>query len=210
MIAVIAGASGLTGSWLLRLLLQDPGFSQVIALTRRPLELTHPKLLELRVSDFTGLSSLPALPEGALFFSALGTTIKTAGSRDAFRQVDFDAILEFGKLAKKNGARGFLLVSATGANPGSRIFYNRVKGETEDALRGLNLASLMIFRPGLLLGERRESRTAERLGILAAQCMPKAWTRGFATPVDLLARSMLLEAKTPSPGVKILEARELI
>ena len=210
MIAVIAGATGLTGSRLIRLLLEDPSFTSVIALTRRPLGITHVKLSERLIQDFWNLSNTPDIPRDAVFFCALGTTIKTAGSQEAFKRVDHDAVLQFGTLAKNSQARALIVVSATGANPESKIFYNRVKGQTEAELRRLELPSLTILRPGLLMGDRTESRPAERLAIgltrALSAAIPDAVLSRFATDVEILARVMLKRGKAPSPGVAVLEA----
>ncbi len=209
MIAVIAGATGLTGSKILRFLLEDPAFTRVIVITRRSLSFQHPKIEEQLITDFSKLSDSLSIPAGATFFCALGTTLKNAGSRAAFRAVDFDAVVQFGQLAKKSEALAFLVISATGANPDSPIFYNQVKGETEQALCKLEIKSTVIFRPGLLIGEREESRPAERIGILISRALPGSWIRRFATEVDALAHRMVAEAKSPNPGIKVIEAREL-
>jgi uncharacterized protein YbjT (DUF2867 family) len=128
MIAVIAGATGLTGSKLLRMLLDDPAWSGVIALTRRPLGTVHSKLSERMIPDFGNLLNTPDIPPGAVFFCALGTTIKTAGSREAFRRVDHDAILQFGILAKNKQAPALIVVSAAGADPESSVFVQSREG----------------------------------------------------------------------------------
>ncbi|MBU6155270.1 MAG: hypothetical protein KGP28_13285 [Bdellovibrionales bacterium] len=209
MLAVIAGSTGLTGSKVLHLLANDPAFVRVIALTRRPLDLQHPKIEERIITDFQNISNVLSIPKGATFFCALGTTIKKSGSRIAFRSVDFDAVLQFGLLAKKNEAKAFIAISAAGANPHSQIFYNQVKGETEQALCSLAIPSTVILRPGLLIGDRHESRPAERIGIMVARALPGRWIRRIATGVDTLAEKMVAEAKNPSPGIKVIEAREL-
>ncbi len=209
MIAVIAGATGLTGSKILRFLLEDPSITRVIVVTRRSLSFQHPKIEERVITDFSKLSDSHSIPAGATFFCALGTTLKNAGSRAAFRAVDFDAVVQFGQLAKKSEAVVFLVISATGANPDSPIFYNQVKGETEQALCKLEIKSTVIFRPGLLIGERQESRPAERIGILISRALPRGWIRRFATEVESLAHRMVEEAKSPNRGIKVIEAREL-
>ncbi len=209
MIAVIAGGTGLTGSKILQLLVEDPFFTRVIALTRRPLGLQHPKVEERIITDFRNISNVLSIPTGATFFCALGTTLKSAGTRAAFRSVDFDAVVQFGLLAKNSKANAFLGISATGANPDSQIFFNQVKGEAEQALGSLAIPSTVILRPGLLIGDRQESRPAERLGIIIAQAIPGKWIRRFATGVDALAHRMVTEAKAPSPGIKVIEARDL-
>ncbi len=161
--ALIAGASGLVGGFLLRQLLDSPEYDLVIALGRRPLELAHPKLVSVTV-DFAALDQVTADLRCADAFCCLGTTIRQAGSRAAFRAVDHVAVLAFAWAAQRHGAKRLFVVSALGADAGSRVFYHRVKGETEAALAVLGFATLAIFRPSLLLGPRSELRLGERTG----------------------------------------------
>jgi uncharacterized protein YbjT (DUF2867 family) len=148
---LIAGASGLVGREILQGLLADDSVAEVHSLGRRALPLQHLKLTQLRV-DFS--KALPALPSVGEAFIALGTTIKVAGSQEAFRAVDFDAVLAVAKAAKTAGATRLGVVSAMGADPRSRIFYNRVKGEMEAALTALGFETLVIARPSFLVGDR--------------------------------------------------------
>ncbi|MGX4643824.1 NAD(P)H-binding protein [Massilia sp. SYSU DXS3249] len=165
---LLAGATGLVGGELLRGLLADDTVAAVHVLARRPLEVRHPKL-RVQVVDFTALPGLPALDEAYL---ALGTTIKVAGSQAAFRAVDFDANLAVARAACAAGARRLGLVSAMGADARARVFYNRVKGELEEAVRGLGFEAVVIARPSLLLGDRaalgQPARAGEHLGALVA------------------------------------------
>jgi uncharacterized protein YbjT (DUF2867 family) len=148
--ALVAGATGLVGRAILRGLLADDTVAAVHALARRDLGLTHDKLTAHGVV-FTALPSLPRVDE---VYLALGTTIKVAGSQSAFRAVDFDANLAVAKAARVAGATKLGLVSAMGADPRSRIFYNRVKGELEAALAELGFETLVIARPSFLAGDR--------------------------------------------------------
>lgn len=161
---LVAGASGLVGRALVARLCADPGVGVVHALVRRPLGLGHPKL-QVHVVDFTALPVLPMADEAYL---ALGTTIAIAGSREAFRAVDFDANLAVARAAVQAGVCRIGLVSAMGAAPHSRVFYSRTKGELEQALAGLPLDALVIARPALLLGDRnalgQPHRRGEHLG----------------------------------------------
>ncbi|WP_127582297.1 oxidoreductase [Paenibacillus koleovorans] len=180
-VAVIAGSTGLIGTQLVRLLQQQRAvYSRVIVLTRRPLPAEvlaskSPVPLEQRVIDFNRLTE--AFPDGsevltdADVYCALGTTIKKAGSQAEFRLVDYEYPLELGRLASQFSAARFLIVTAMGADARSRIFYNRVKGEVERELRALELQALRIFRPSLLLGEREEHRTGERIAVALAPLM---------------------------------------
>lgn len=160
--ALIAGAGGLVGGELLQKLLQAEEYERVIAVGRRRLEVTHPKLTQV-VADFAALDQVAAGLRCTDAFCCLGTTIKAAGSRAAFRAVDHAAVLAIAWAARRAGAQRFFVVSALGADAGSRIFYNRVKGETEDALLVLGFATLAVFRPSLLLGHRAETRLGEKV-----------------------------------------------
>lgn len=160
--ALIAGASGLVGRHLLDLLLAAPEYDRVVSLGRRKLEATHPKLEQL-VVDFSALDKGMSGLRGDDVFCCLGTTIRQAGSRENFRAVDHAAVLALGWAAQRQGAQRFFLVSALGADPHSRVFYNRVKGETEEALLVLDFDTLALFRPSLLLGQRAHPRPGERL-----------------------------------------------
>ncbi|MGY1518971.1 NAD(P)H-binding protein [Luteimonas sp. A482] len=159
-IALVAGASGLVGRALVARLCADPGVAQVHALVRRPLAMDAPKL-QVHVVAFDQLPVLPRMDEAYL---ALGTTIAVAGSREAFRAVDFEANLAVARAALAAGARRIGVVSAMGADAASRVFYNRVKGELEDALSALPLDALVIARPSLLLGDRDRLGQPRRRG----------------------------------------------
>jgi len=161
-IALIAGASGLVGRSLLDQLLAAPEYDRVVALGRGRLDVTHPKL-EQAVVDFAALDQAVAGLRCDDAFCCLGTTIRQAGSRENFRAVDHAAVLAFAWAARRHGAQRFFMVSALGADPGSRVFYSRVKGETEEALLVLDFATLAIFRPSLLLGARARPRFGERV-----------------------------------------------
>lgn len=158
--ACIMGASGLVGGELLSDLLHRPEYDRVTILVRRQMPIAHPKL-EQKVVDFDHLPADAVQADDC--FCCLGTTIKKAGSQAAFRQVDFEYPVAFAGLAKQSGARQFLIVTAMGADARSSIFYNRVKGEVEEALGQIGLPGLHIFRPSLLLGNRREFRLGESI-----------------------------------------------
>jgi len=206
---LLAGATGLVGGHVLAQALADPRIDAVIAPTRRALA-AHPKLLAPAV-DFE------ALPEDAPWWaadaaiSALGTTIGKAGSQDAFRRVDHGYQLAVARLAHQHGTPAFVLNSALGADPASRIFYNRVKGELERDLAGLDFASLTFVRPGLIGGERGEVRTAERaalilLGILGP-VLPRAWR---INPAGRIAAAMIEAAIAAKPGRHVVSSAALV
>ncbi|AOS43527.1 hypothetical protein Verru16b_00572 [Lacunisphaera limnophila] len=163
--AFIAGASGQVGRRLLDQLLAAPEYDRVVSLGRRPLAVTHPKLVQVS-ADFAALEGVLEDWRGEDAFCCLGTTIRQAGSREAFRAVDHAAVLAFAWAAQRQGARRFFVVTALGADPASRNFYLRVKGETEAALAVLGFDTLAIFQPSLLLARRREFRLGEK--VLAA------------------------------------------
>ena len=160
--ALLLGATGLVGGHCLDLLLAHPGYDRVRTLARRPVGRRHPKL-DARQIDFDRLDAAADLFEANDVFCALGTTIATAGSHEAFRRVDHDYVVEAARLASEAGADQFLMVSALGADPSSRVFYNRLKGETEVAVKHLPFRALWIVRPSLLLGDREEFRLGEKL-----------------------------------------------
>jgi len=166
-IAVVAGASGLVGRELLRRLLREPTYARVVALTRRPLGLDH-RLVEVP-ARYNALDEVlsPAVSDGASLdaYCCLGTTLRTAGSESAFREVDFDFVVAFGRWATRHPARRLVVISALGADAKSRVFYNRVKGEMEDALRAMAPTTLVLVRPSLLDGERTEQRRGESLAL---------------------------------------------
>lgn len=209
MIAVVAGATGLVGVELLKILVADPEVAEVRLFSRSPVPIESPKIRRTAISD---LAELPDLA-GDVYFCCLGTTIKDAGTRENFRKVDFDAVLAFGRLAKRHGAKGFLVVTASGASPRSRIFYSRVKGEVEDALRALSLDRLVIFRPGLLIGDRKKRRVAEKIFVeaskLVAGALPVALKKRLMTYAPELASRMASEAKLSRTGVLVVEARDI-
>jgi uncharacterized protein YbjT (DUF2867 family) len=167
----LAGATGLVGRAILEGLLADRSVAAVHALGRRELGTIHPKFTS-HVVDFAALPPLPPVDE---VYLALGTTIKAAGSQAAFRSVDFDANLAVARAALAAGARRVGLVSAMGANAKSRVFYNRVKGEIEEALTRLPFEGLVIARPSLLTGDRealgQPGRPAERVATVVSKLL---------------------------------------
>jgi len=211
-VAVIAGASGLVGGECLRLLLHSVDYTQLTALVRRPLGIAHPKLRE-RIVDFTRLPQFPEFA-GAVIFSALGTTMKEAGSREAFRQIDFDANLSLAALAAKGGARQFVIVSSISADPHSSTFYLKVKGELEVVLRSLPFESVHLFRPSFLAGDRLGSRTGERVGVAVAKALDFALVGSLKkfspVDVDVLATAMLRAARRAQPGVHVYEYEQIL
>jgi len=163
--ALIAGATGLTGGFLLDMLLEETLYQDVKALVRRPLDRQHPKLTVV-VADYDRLAESPDAFQVDDVFCCLGTTIKAAGSQAAFRKVDLEYVVTLARLARAAGARRFLLVSSIGANAATSNFYLSVKGAAEEAVEACGYPELHVFRPGPLTGPRRENRPGERVGIL--------------------------------------------
>ena len=160
--ALIVGATGLVGSNLLSLLLQSDHYNEIHAITRKPLP-ANSKLKQFTNSG-TELEKIPEAFKIDDVYCCLGTTIKKAGSKEAFSAIDFDYPLNVAKLSLENGASQYLIVTALGSSSKSSIFYNRVKGEVEEALRSLGFKSLKIFQPSMLLGSRNEKRLGEDFG----------------------------------------------
>jgi uncharacterized protein YbjT (DUF2867 family) len=200
---LLAGATGLTGEHLLDRLLSEPTVARVLAPTRRPLA-AHPNL-ENPVGDLQSL--LPQLSgQVDTAFCCLGSTIKRAGSQEAFRAVDHDLVLAFARRARELGARHLVVISALGANPNSSVFYNRVKGETEEALKAMDWPQLTIARPSLLLGARREFRLGERLAAVLLRWLPGKY-RGI--DACALARALWRLALEEEDGVRVIESSDL-
>lgn len=206
--ALVAGASGLVGGHLFQLLLADDEYTRVISLARRSLDAHHAKL-EQHLIDVDTLDDLSELPHVDDAFCCLGTTIKKAGSQEAFRKVDYDYVLGFARAAQRAGAGQFLLVTALGADPASRIFYSRVKGEIEQAVRELPFEGIQIFRPSFLMGERAEVRLAERIGVPVARALAPLLVGSLRRyrPIHAadVARAMLQIAKEGPRGPNVFE-----
>lgn len=200
--ALIAGASGLVGSHCLARLLDHPQYAQVIAWVRTPLPMTHPKLIQ-QVVEFDRLQQWADRFSADDVFCCLGTTRQQAGTEEAFTQVDLIYPRELARLAAQRQARCFLLISALGADPHSYFFYNRVKGEAEQTVRAAGIERTYIFRPSLLLGERREIRFFERLAQLiggtVAPWLPYPLARYRPIPADSVAAAMVYAANSDLP-----------
>lgn len=206
---LLAGASGLIGRELLQALLADASVTRVHALVRRELPQQDPKLTQ-HVVQFGAICPLPPVDET---YIALGTTIKTAGSQDAFRAVDFDAVVAVAKAANTGGCDRLGVVSAMGADANSRVFYSRVKGETERALEAIGFATLVIARPALLVGDRhavgQPVRRGEEIGLQVSR-----WI-GFAIPANyrpIEARKVaraLLDTVPRTTGQRVLLSGEM-
>ncbi len=205
--ALLLGATGLVGSQLLEQLLADARYAQVIALTRRPLDIRHPKLRQ-EIIDFDQPD--PAKIQGDELFSALGTTLRKAGSKEAQYRIDCTYPFEIGKIAQANGVQQYLLVSSIGATAKTSNFYLKTKGELEDKLAALGFKTFVSARPSLLLGNRSEFRLGEKIGIVLAQIfaflIPKKYQGIQAKQV---AKAMIAIANQGWSGVHFVESDQL-
>jgi len=204
---LLAGATGLVGRECLDLLLADPAFASVRAIVRRVLRPRNgQERLTIKKIDFDYLEDHPALFASDQILCALGTTMRQAGTKTAFRRVDYEYPLRIAQLGLAHGARHFLLVSAVGANPHSRIFYNRVKGEIEEAIFRLGYRSLTIVRPSLLLGKRGENRFGEEFTKRFSFLFPKRLRPVHARQV---ASALVRAAKVDAPGFRVIDNLEI-
>lgn len=206
--ALIAGATGLVGQELLPMLLASPQHAQVYALLRRAMpELASGGKLHTQVVDFAALPPLSPIDD---VFIALGTTIKVAGSQAAFRAVDFDAVVNTAKAARAAGATRLGVVSALGANASSGVFYNRVKGEMQDAVSALGFESVVIVQPSLLVGDREKLGQPVRSGeVWGARLL--GWLPKSVRPISAhqVAQALLREVARGQPGVRVLRSGQL-
>ena len=206
--AVVVGATGLVGRECVMQLAARSEFQSVTAVARRALpdDLQSPRLRTVLI-DFDRLDERHDVFRASHVFCALGTTIKQAGSRERFRQVDFGYPLRVAELAIAAGARHFLLVSSVGASPASRGFYLRVKGDLEGAIVALGFPSVTVVRPSLLLGGRKEFRLGEEIAMRLSWAFPRTYR---AVEVRNVARALVDAAVEDRPGVRLIENTEII
>jgi uncharacterized protein YbjT (DUF2867 family) len=206
--AIIAGASGLVGSALLPMLLAHPEYSRVISLGRKKLPIVHTKL-EQRVVDFNDLS-LYDNPSDHVY-CCLGTTIRVAGSKERFFEIDHDYPLHLATAALRTGAKRYTVVTAVGSDPNSSIFYSSVKGKLEQHLQTLGYESVIIIRPSMLLGKRKETRPAEyiskHLMTFLAPIIPKRYRA--VTDVEVAA-CMITHTLNKPGGIRLVENAEIL
>jgi uncharacterized protein YbjT (DUF2867 family) len=202
---LIAGSTGAIGSLLLTKTLADSRFTEILAITRRPLGIKSPKLTEVLIASLEDLKETPfkktSLKKTSLkktqisnidvLFCCLGSTMRNAGSRENFRKVDLEGVQILGALAERMNIKKFILISAAGANDKSSIFYNRIKGEAETDLAARQIDNIIIFRPGLLIAKRSEFRLAETLAIKAVSFLEKLTPRQFIAPIATKAEDLV-------------------
>lgn len=210
--AVIFGATGLVGRQVLRLLIDSDEFKKVTIVVRKPFQFQHSKLTQL-VSDFSSVESLKNELQSDVFFCCLGTTRRKTPDLKEYYQIDHDYPLKAAQIAKELNVEQFHLVSALGANAESKIFYSRTKGEVENDIIDLQLPATYVYRPSLLVGQRKETRRGEKIGawllkILNPLLIGKAkhWRSIKATQV---AYRMYHNSLKPKPGVHILLSEDI-
>jgi uncharacterized protein YbjT (DUF2867 family) len=203
--ALLVGASGLIGGFLLKRLLDSPAYARVAVWARRPLAVTHPKLA-VEIVDFGKLEERRVEAEDV--FCCLGTTIRQAGTQEAFRLVDHDYPVALANAAATGGARRLLVVSALGASARSGVFYNRVKGEMEAAVKAAAIEKTSIFRPSLLSGRRENVRRGERIGEIVGNLLGPLLGKYRPIHADLVAAAMQKAAERDLPG-RVYESDEI-
>jgi uncharacterized protein YbjT (DUF2867 family) len=203
--ALVIGATGLVGDYLLRQLLLDPRFERIKVFTRRPTGYHNPAKLEEHIVDFDKPAEWQELLQGEVLFSALGTTRKQAGSQEAQYRVDHTYQLQTAEYAARNGTDTYVLVSAAGADKDSALFYNRLKGELERDVQALAFARIRILQPGVLAGPRAEARPLERLGIGAAALLGTVPLLRKYRPIHArtVARAMINASFDEQAGVQV-------
>ncbi len=210
--ALIAGASGLVGSELLKLLIDNDTYDTIHIITRKSLNSKSSKVIE-HIINFNELDRFEPKTKIDHVFCTLGTTIKKAKTKENFKKVDYDYVLELGKKAKQWSVQKFLFVSSLGASSKSRIFYSKVKGEIEQALKDLSLNQLFIFQPSLLLGARKEHRAGEKTAINVYKVIDPLFFGPFkkykGIEAKQVAKGMISTALTHTDHFKVLESDEI-
>ena len=208
--ALIVGATGLIGGYCLQSLCDNPNYSEVTALVRKSLLKTHRKL-KVITSTFDNLQNDLSNFQAHDVFCCIGTTIKKAGSQEAFKKIDHTLVITVAELMRKQGTEQFLVISATGANKDSKVFYNRTKGEMKEALKELDFPFLRIIRPSLLLGKRDEFRFGEKIGALLTPVLKPFWVGPLKRYAPIEAESVAnfmvkVASEEPTSAVHIYES----
>jgi uncharacterized protein YbjT (DUF2867 family) len=211
--ALIFGSTGLTGSQILHCLCESEAYDEVAAFVRRSTSVSHPKLKEYMV-DFNNPESFEPLLHGDDIFLCMGTTIKKAGSKEAFTLIDYHYNLNAAKAASENGVKACYLISSVGADENLGNFYLSVKGKLEADLKKLNFRSIGIFRPSLLLGDRKEFRAGERIAALLSFLITPVFAlfKSRYTPVEVsvLASFVVRTAESGIPGIHLYEYKDFV
>lgn len=211
-IAILLGASGLVGGSLLSILLQSSEYSQVLVFARRALDFVHPKLI-VHTIDFEQPDTYANKVKGDVLFCCLGTTISKAGSKEAFRKVDYTYPSMFAEIAKRNGVKHYLLVSSIGADAQSSVFYLKTKGECENQLKTIDFDTLSVFRPASLMGDRKEFRLSEKLTLPLLRAMSFLLVGKLRKyrPIQAIkvAQAMFVVANRDKIGVEVVESDQI-
>lgn len=208
--ANLIGASGLVGHQLVVQLLENYQIEKLRIFVRRRTGLVHPKLEEL-VIDFDQPESWTHLVKGDMLFSSLGTTIKTAKTKENQYKVDFTYQYNFAKAAAENGVPVYVLVSSIGANAKSSVFYSRIKGELEEAVEKLKFKKTLLYRPSILDGNRQEKRIGEKIGLVVTRFLTRFVLKRYKpTPVNRLADKMIRSSLDATSGFGIIEGVEIL
>ncbi|TVR77971.1 MAG: NAD-dependent epimerase/dehydratase family protein [Chitinophagaceae bacterium] len=211
-VALVIGSTGLIGQHLTKLLLENPDFESVKVFVRKKSTLYHPKLKQI-VTDFENPDSYREQLSGDYLFCCLGTTRKKAGSKAAFKKVDYDYPVNFARIALENNVKKMMIVTAIGANSQSTFFYSKVKGEVEDSLKLMDFDQLFVFQPSLLLGERKEKRFLENLTAYVLKLSSFALT-GFLSkyrpiPAEVVAASMIDKTDIKERGIFVYQSNNI-
>lgn len=210
--ALIIGSTGLVGAQLLNLILESPVYDKVVVFVKRETSIKHPKLIQ-HLIDFDKIENYQNLVVGDDFFCTIGTTIKKAGSQEAFKKVDLIYPKQFAQIALKNKVSQFLIISSLGANEQSTNFYLKTKGEMEAFLKKLTFKSTIILRPSLLLGNRTEFRVGEKFGAIFMKTISILLFGKLQKykPIEskTVAKALFELAQQNQDGFKIYESNEI-
>jgi uncharacterized protein YbjT (DUF2867 family) len=210
--AILIGATGLIGQDLLTKLLTNDGFKEVLVISRKDLQINHPKL-KVIVTDFDNIDQYASALIGDEVFCCLGSTIKKTPDLSLYRKIDYQYPLDVANIAFKNGATYYHLVSAMGADIKSKLFYSRTKGEVESELQKIPFKGIHIYRPALLDGDRKEKRAAEKIMIglfrLMNPLLIGPLKKYRSIKIEKVADAMLIKAIANEPGVHIYESDEI-
>ena len=208
--AIIIGATGLVGSSLVKELVDHSDYEEIRILHRRTTGVKHDKIDE-HIIDFDSPASYQELVKGDVLFSSLGTTIKKAGSQDTQYKIDFQYQYDLAKAASENGVKSYVLISSSGANAKSSIFYSRIKGELEEAVKKLNFEKIVILQPSVLDGDRKEVRFGESVGIVVGKLL--SWIPGIRRyrPIHstIVAKAMINALELSDEGIHTYQLEEL-
>lgn len=207
--AIVIGATGLVGEELVNQLIESKEYDAIKLFVRKPASFAHPKVQE-QIINFDQPESWTSLVVGDALFSTLGTTIKTAKTKENQYRVDYTYQYEFAKAASANGVPVYVLISSLGANAKSAVFYSRMKGELDEAVAKLPFRKTIIVRPSILDGNRKEKRPMEKISLAIMRRLSRVIMKQYRpTPVDLLATKMIEESLNQGSGLRIIEGLDI-